>query len=349
MRTTMTMKESVRRRPAGGEAGFSLVELMVAMTVTLIVSGAIYGLLTSGGNAFQREPELSDRQQNIRVAIDVISRDLFRAGAGLPRFAQVFTRGLDDVGSMGPGGDNTDELSLIAATECGALAVCDSDGVNVVTFEPLSSCYQFPVKVILGCETPTAASPDCPNYGVFWAEKPGAGGVSSCTRGGGPRNGHVNLPPGKAPLLNPPGGPKWDPEWMIVGDVVRYRVFIDTEGIPNLERSTADGQNLPSGASSWEIVARGIEDLQVQYENGVGWSDDPGAASCGINCPAPTPADFDSLVRRVHVRLSARATGGGNLAGQTTSAVGNAVRGRLETVIAPRQAAMTLSMADGDM
>ena len=51
------------------QRGFSLVELMVAMTVTLIVSGAIYGLLTSGSSAFRREPEVADRQQNIRQTV----------------------------------------------------------------------------------------------------------------------------------------------------------------------------------------------------------------------------------------------------------------------------------------
>src|SRR5512139_3594729 len=73
------------------ERGFSLVELMMAMTITLIVSAAIYGLLTSGSNAFRREPEVADRQQNIRVAMDLIARDVFNAGAALPTFSQVFT------------------------------------------------------------------------------------------------------------------------------------------------------------------------------------------------------------------------------------------------------------------
>ena len=74
------------------ERGFSLVELIVAMTVTLIVSSAIYGLLAAGGNAFRREPEVADRQQNIRAAMDLIARDVFGAGAAMPTFAQVFTR-----------------------------------------------------------------------------------------------------------------------------------------------------------------------------------------------------------------------------------------------------------------
>ena len=65
------------------ERGFSLVELIVAMTVTLIVSSAIYGLLAAGGNAFSREPEVADRQQNIRAAMDLITRDVYGAGAAL--------------------------------------------------------------------------------------------------------------------------------------------------------------------------------------------------------------------------------------------------------------------------
>ena len=80
-----------------GQAGFSLVELMVAMVVTLIVSGAIYGLLAKGQSSMRREPELSDRQQNIRVAMDLIQRDVSTAGIGIPAFVQVFSRSLDDV------------------------------------------------------------------------------------------------------------------------------------------------------------------------------------------------------------------------------------------------------------
>jgi hypothetical protein len=38
-----------------------------------------------------------------------------------------------------------------------------------------------------------------------------------------------------------------------------------------------------------------------------------------------------------------------NLQGQTTSAIGDAVRGRLETEVAPRAAVATLGMASGDL
>ena len=98
---------------ASKQQGFSLIELTVAMTVTLIITGAMFQLLTAGKSAFRREPELSARQQNIRVAMDVISQDVYRAGQGLPEFAQVFTRNLNGVGPMGSGGAASDALELV--------------------------------------------------------------------------------------------------------------------------------------------------------------------------------------------------------------------------------------------
>ena len=37
------------------------------------------------------------------MAIDLISQDVYRAGQGLPEFAQVFTRNLNGVGPVGLG------------------------------------------------------------------------------------------------------------------------------------------------------------------------------------------------------------------------------------------------------
>ena len=55
-----------RRDQDGTQGGFSMVELMIAMTCTLIISGAIFQLVGAGQNAFRKEPSMSERQQNIR-------------------------------------------------------------------------------------------------------------------------------------------------------------------------------------------------------------------------------------------------------------------------------------------
>jgi hypothetical protein len=131
---------------------------------------------------------------------------------------------------------------------------------------------------------------------------------------------------------------------MLLGSLARYRINVDTEGTPNLERSAVGGHLDYDGGSSWEVIARGIEDLQVEYMNGSGvWSVDPGLVTCGSNCDNPTPAEYDTLVRRVRVRLSARVMEQ-NLQGQTTSATGgSAVRGELVSEIAPKAATIAVA------
>ncbi len=333
------------------ERGFSMVELMVAMTATLVVTGAVYGLVVAGNSAFRREPALADRQQNIRVALDVIGRDIFRAGYGLPEFAQAFTDGLDGLGELGSGGGKTDELEIFAAADCPFLKVCaindQGTGASVKTFQPLSDCYRFPTLVYLGGDQINLAQDF--KYGLYWAEEPGTGKTASCASGGGGNNGHITLPHGRAPLIDPPGGlGGWIPQWMLAGQVIRYRILKDAGGTPELQRSEYGGLDLPDGTSSWQTIARGIEDLQVQYEAAADWQDTPGLVTCEPNCAAPGSAEYGRLIRRVRVTLSARALEA-NLTGQRTSAVGNAVRGQLSTDIAPRAANTTLQVRAGEL
>jgi type II secretory pathway pseudopilin PulG len=319
-----------------------MVELIIAMVVTMIISGAVFQLMTASQNAFRKEPGVADRQQNIRMAMDLISQDVFGAGHGLPPFAQTFTDNLDGVGPTGSSGAPTDEIQLVASSECGHVQVCDLNGTQITTFETLQECYNLPSMVILANDT---------EWYPYWAESPGAGTTSSCVSGGGSKNGHVVIPQGVP--LNKPGPSKSfknPPQYMIVGAMVRYRINPGADGTPNLERSAYGGEDYPgSGGTSWEVIARGVEDLQVQYLNGTGWQDTPGTVSCGAACAAPGPAEYGTLVRRVRIRLSARALVN-NVTGQTRDATGNdAVRGILETEIAPRAAVTSIGQGDGEI
>ena len=65
------------------DAGFSLVESLIAMVLMLVVTGAVFGLVNPGTQTSQAQPEAMDMQQRARVAADILSRDLFMAGAGL--------------------------------------------------------------------------------------------------------------------------------------------------------------------------------------------------------------------------------------------------------------------------
>ena len=65
------------------DGGFSLVESLIAMVLMLVVTGAVFGLVNPGTGFSQSQPEAMDMQQRARVASDILSRDLFMAGAGI--------------------------------------------------------------------------------------------------------------------------------------------------------------------------------------------------------------------------------------------------------------------------
>ena len=64
------------------KSGFTLVELLVAMTVTLIALGLAASLLHPVSVAFTTLPEANDAQQRLRVAAQTLAEDIMAAGAG---------------------------------------------------------------------------------------------------------------------------------------------------------------------------------------------------------------------------------------------------------------------------
>ena len=70
--------------PVSRHAGFSLVEVVVALGVTLALTAAIFDLVAQSRRTFDLEPEAADGRQRVRVAIDALLRDLLMASAVLP-------------------------------------------------------------------------------------------------------------------------------------------------------------------------------------------------------------------------------------------------------------------------
>jgi type II secretory pathway pseudopilin PulG len=64
--------------------GFSLLELTVAMALGLILLGAATQLFKSSITTTSLVSNRSEMQQNVRVALDLVSKDISMAGAGLP-------------------------------------------------------------------------------------------------------------------------------------------------------------------------------------------------------------------------------------------------------------------------
>lgn len=64
--------------------GFSLIELLVGIVLSSLIVLVLYELLTSQNRVYALQDDISEMQQNVRIAMERISRDLTMAGFGKP-------------------------------------------------------------------------------------------------------------------------------------------------------------------------------------------------------------------------------------------------------------------------
>ena len=90
-------------------AGFTLLEVLVAMAVMLIILAATMQALTDGIHATEAVSLMSDTQQNLRASMNYIVRDLIQAGEGLPQTGITIpnSAGVSAVNRPGPSGIGT--------------------------------------------------------------------------------------------------------------------------------------------------------------------------------------------------------------------------------------------------
>jgi prepilin-type N-terminal cleavage/methylation domain-containing protein len=254
------------------DQGFSLVEVLVALVITLIVMSAVFGLLVRGQRGFQREPEIADMNQNTRFGLDMISRDLAMAGYRTP--PDIAVRWSDG------GGTTPDELTIVYSDPfvptSWALPEKDKGGgpantiyqsstlwVDPGSFEPPQANPEIPYQD--GMTLLVLESGDCDgdqNFGMvlFELSKPPQLQDNS---------GKLQLQhnPGKGSEINLPGGFNREvtPECAVIGmfTVIQYRINpLPPTSNPVLER------RLVGLEDDWIPVANNIEDFQVQYSIG---------------------------------------------------------------------------------
>lgn len=117
------MKNKKNRR------GFTLVEVLVALTLLGVALGTVCQIFLSQADTYKTQARITQRQQRLRAALEIIARDFRSAGypvldpsflAGLtawipgsfiPKVPQAVS--LNGVATLTPGGNNPDSLSLL--------------------------------------------------------------------------------------------------------------------------------------------------------------------------------------------------------------------------------------------
>lgn len=84
------------------DRGFTLIELMIALVVTSIIVVAGFTILTTTDRSTKANEQAADTQQNVRLAMELISRDVKLAGFRMPLSPNVPVGGT--AGNCGPGG-----------------------------------------------------------------------------------------------------------------------------------------------------------------------------------------------------------------------------------------------------
>ncbi len=62
------------------EQGFTLIEMLVSLAIGLVILGITMSLFFVQKDTFSRQDQLSEMQQNVRAAMDMIIRDMRMAG-----------------------------------------------------------------------------------------------------------------------------------------------------------------------------------------------------------------------------------------------------------------------------
>jgi type II secretory pathway pseudopilin PulG len=81
---TLAMQRTTEAGTRRGAAGFSLLELMIALGVTVVVSGLAVSLLTASFNIRTREDRKADAIADVRRSLSAMTREIANAGYGLP-------------------------------------------------------------------------------------------------------------------------------------------------------------------------------------------------------------------------------------------------------------------------
>jgi len=81
------MNLALRQKP---QMGFTLVELLVALGIFLVITGAAFALLGSSQQRYQTESQVLNSFQEARLGLDQMVRDINDAGFPPPTFFFLF-------------------------------------------------------------------------------------------------------------------------------------------------------------------------------------------------------------------------------------------------------------------
>ncbi len=224
---------------AKGDVGFTVTELLVAMTLGLVILATMYAFFASSLQIFALQSQTSETQHNLRLGLELIAEDIqATGGTGIPPPAAVTITN----SSAAP-----DSLGLLMpnATICPPpkpqvipVVAYNGNAANVFLASG-STCPQMVGNVAIAVDAAGA------NYRTIQ--------ITQVTTA----NDKINFSPGLSPLNSPGGlGADYTGGTLVLLRRVAWSVNLTNPAKPVLQRDSYDG-------SGPQAVANYIEDMQI--------------------------------------------------------------------------------------
>ncbi len=275
------------RQAPGRDGGFTLVELVIAMVVTALMALAIFATFTAQNQLYRRQYDIGRTQQNLRLAMEIVAKDISMAGHGASVLGEFY-------GALPVGTPNDPLWTIIPYND---LNGDGRDGITLHYLDPNRDDWGFVDRSEAGggvasdyrCETtalrftpttaPTAAQYDpteerfdriaCASHSAntglgvsyIWSVASVTGSIVSVVANTGTNDYDDYCVPGRGL-----------PEEMTCSPLTSVTYYIDMDGDGNGVGSA----DLPYLMLSWDDdldegddipIAAGIEDLQIGYCN----------------------------------------------------------------------------------
>lgn len=275
------------------QSGFTLVEIMVAMLLSLLLGVAIVTVFVNNSHSFNQDDNVMRMQDDARFALQQLAFDLSMAG----HYAELLSPAAV-----------TPDASLAIGLDCGPAGV---PNWTYLTTQPATGDSLS----LIGLDNVTSAQVVA-NHSCFLADEVEAGtDVVSIKRVAGAEaavfqdsaiylrtNGTVGLlyrqPITGAPTI-PIALPRTEWEYRPTIYYIRQWAYALGDDIPTLCRKVLGG---PGPSMLTECIATGIENLQIEY--GIDTSND---GNPNVFMSAPTLADMQGVVS-ARIYLLARTT-----------------------------------------
>ncbi len=279
--------------PTESERGFTLIETLIGLVVTLIVVTATLGLLDTQRESNRTTRVRSEVQQNARYALDMITRDLMEAGQGMDPNAVFGVVAASDGGSTNP-----DTLYAIFADPATPIHVLKAPAVGE---------EKTVIKVKISCGDPVDDLAEGDLVYLASGSARGVARVNALTRNenGNTCGGDPSMDLGTVTLdVTAVDGEGHG--WVLQGNELAAALVRANAAVYFVDKSDPASPILARATSwdgSWEVVpiAHGVSDLQVELRFATGAT---GEVANGDD--ASPDNDFDDI-DTIHIRIKGQA------------------------------------------